>query len=94
MGMLAPGHPPAPHSHAYEQVCAIVKGRCDFHIGQEIIHCEEDLEQGSVCWMTVPPNVPHCNSNPYEKPVYELEILFPKRTADREESREVQIGKT
>lgn len=89
MGVLAPGHPPVPHRHRYEQICAIVKGKCDFHVGEEIIHCEADLEQGEVCWITIPPEVPHCNANPYEEPVYELEFFFPKRTEDREESREM-----
>ena len=31
MGVLAPGHLPVPHRHRYEQLCAIVKGKCDFH---------------------------------------------------------------
>ena len=91
MGVLAPGHEPVPHSHHYEQICAIVKGTCDFHVGDEVFHCQADLDSGDIVFITIPPNTPHCNANPYDEPVYELEFFFPKRTADREESVEHQV---
>ena len=91
MGIVHPGHVPGPHSHPYEQTCIIVKGKCDFHVGDEVIHCDADLERdGGLVFLTIPPDVEHWIDNPYDEPVYDLDIFYPKRTADREESKEVR----
>lgn len=89
MGIVYPDHIPGPHSHEYEQTCVILKGKCDFHVGEEVIHCEADAnDEASIYFLTIPPNVEHWIENKYSEPVYDLDIFWPKRTADRVESKE------
>ena len=40
--------------------------------------------------MTIPGGVMHWIENPYSEPVYNMDIFFPKRTEDRQESVEVR----
>ena len=96
MGVIQPGHVPGPHAHDYEQSVIIVKGKCDFHVvldGEEKVDtfdadiCSED---GAACFMTIPANAMHWIENPYDKPVYNMDLFIPKRTADRQESVEVR----
>ena len=70
MGVIQPGHVPGPHKHDYEQTVAILKGKCDFHVDDEVYTFDADLDK--------------------DRPVYNMDIFFPKRTADREESKEVR----
>ena len=50
---LHPHMDPSPHSHPYEQIFMIVKGRVKLHVGEQVIPCVE----GSV--VRIPPNVVH-----------------------------------
>jgi quercetin dioxygenase-like cupin family protein len=50
---LHPHMDPSPHSHPYEQLFMIVKGRVKLHVGEQVIECTE----GSV--VRIPPNVVH-----------------------------------
>ena len=74
----------------------IVKGKCDFHIvedGVENVYTfDADIanENGAACFMTIPSNAMHWIENPYDKPVYNMDLFIPKRTADRQESVEVR----
>lgn len=91
MGIIFPGHTPGPHSHPYEQTCVIVKGKCDFHVGDEVLHCEADVnDEASMVFLSIPANVEHWIENKYDEPVYDFDIFIPKRTADRQESVEVR----
>ena len=76
MGVIQPGHVPGPHKHDYEQTVVILKGKCDFHVDDKVY----TFDAGAMHWI----------ENPYDKPVYNMDIFFPKRTADREESVEVR----
>lgn len=91
MGVIQPGHIPGPHKHDYEQTVVIVKGKCDFHVDDQVYTFDADLDHdGGLCFMTIPAGAMHWIENPYDKPVYNMDIFFPKRTADREESKEVR----
>ena len=50
---LHPHMDPSPHSHPYEQIFMIVKGRVRLHVGDQVIACTE----GSV--VRIPPDVVH-----------------------------------
>lgn len=91
MGVIQPGHIPGPHAHPYEQTVVILKGKCDFHVGDEVFTFDADLDRnGGICFMTIPGGVEHWIDNPYDAPVYNMDIFCPKRTEDREESVEVR----
>ena len=91
MGVIMPNHVPGPHKHEYEQTVVILSGKCDFHVGDEVYTFDADvMEEGAVCFMTIPPNVMHWIENPYDRPVYNMDIFCPKRLEDRPESVEVR----
>ena len=50
---LHPHMEPSPHSHPYEQLFMIIKGRVKLHVGDEVIECTS----GAV--VRIPPNVIH-----------------------------------
>lgn len=94
MGLIQPNIEPGPHKHYYEQTVVILQGKCDFYVGEgdakEKFTFDAKLEDGGICFMTIPPNEVHWIENPYDKPVYNMDIFAPKRTEDREESVEVK----
>ncbi len=85
-----PGHEPGPHKHDYEQTIVILSGKCDFCVGDEKYTLEGTLEDGGISFMTIPGGVMHWIENPYDKPVLNMDIFYPKRTEDREESVQVR----
>lgn len=91
MGVIGSRHVPVPHAHDYEQICLIVKGKCDFHVGDRNLLCQGDArkEAGVVCF-TVPANEEHWIHNHYDSDAYDMDIFFPKRTGDRQESVEIR----
>ena len=50
---LLPHMDPSPHSHPYEQIFMILKGKVKLHVGEQVIECSE----GSV--VRIPPDVVH-----------------------------------
>lgn len=91
MGVIKPNHVPGPHKHDYEQTVIILKGRCDFHVGEEVFTFDSDMQKdGSVGFITIPGGVMHWIENPYDEPVYNMDIFYPKRVEDRPESVEVR----
>jgi quercetin dioxygenase-like cupin family protein len=55
---LHPNMDPSPHSHPYEQIFMILKGRVQLHVGDECFTCTA----GSV--IRIPPNVVHWSDPP------------------------------
>lgn len=91
MGEISPGHKPGPHSHDYEQTVVILDGKCDFVVGGKTYVIEANFnDEASIVFMTIPANVEHYIHNHYDRPVYNMDIFYPKRTADRKESVEVR----
>ena len=89
LGVLEPGHIPGPHAHEYEQTVIILKGKCDFHVGDEVVTIDADFEKdGNIFFMTIPGNVEHWIHNHYDKPVFNMDLFIPKRLEDRPESVE------
>jgi len=58
---LHPHMDPSPHSHPYEQIFMILKGKVKLHVGDEVIECTA----GSV--VRIPPNVVHWAEPPDPK---------------------------
>lgn len=58
---LYPGMQPSPHSHVYEQIFMLLKGRVKLHVGDDVYDCKE----GTV--IRIPPNVEHWAEAPDEK---------------------------
>lgn len=56
----------SPHSHPWEQLCFIVDGACDFHVGDETV----SVEEGDIFF--VPPDTPHYSDPPED----ECTIMF------------------
>ncbi len=50
---LHPHMDPSPHSHPYEQIFMIIKGRVMLHVGEQVIECKA----GAV--VRIPPDVVH-----------------------------------
>lgn len=55
---LHPHMDPSPHSHPYEQIFMILKGRVKLHVGDQVFMCTA----GSV--VRIPPNVVHWSEPP------------------------------
>lgn len=51
--LLHPGLVSKPHSHEYEQIFQLLKGRVKLHVGDQVIECTE----GTI--VRIPPNVEH-----------------------------------
>ena len=90
MGEIQPGIAPGPHTHDYEQTVVILSGKCDFYVGDKKYTFDATLEDGGICFMTIPGGVVHWIENPYDKPVMNMDIFCPKRTEDREQSLPVR----
>ena len=74
LNFVEPGHEPKPHSHIQEQLVYIIKGECDFHVGEEVFQLKED---GLLC---VPPNAEHYIVAKGKEPVIDLDVFSPKRS--------------
>ena len=90
MGEIQPGKKPGPHKHFYEQTAIILKGKCDFHIEDEVYTLSGDLEDGGISFLTIPPDKLHWIENPYDEPCLNMDIFCPKRAEDRPESVQVR----
>lgn len=73
MNWLEPGMDLNPHSHPFEQVVYIVKGKVRFHIGDETF----DAEAGSV--IRIPANVEHYGEPLGDEPALNLDVFAPIR---------------
>jgi quercetin dioxygenase-like cupin family protein len=73
MNWLEPGMEVRPHSHPFEQVACVVKGRMRFHVGDEVIECGP----GSV--LRIPPDVVHCGEVVGDEVVMNLDVFSPIR---------------
>lgn len=73
MNWLEPGMDLNPHSHPFEQIAYIVKGRVRFHVGDETF----DAGPGSL--IRIPPNVEHYGEPLGDEPVLNLDIFSPIR---------------
>ncbi len=72
---LHPGMQSAPHSHSYEQIFMILKGRVTLHVGAQVFDCPA----GTV--IRIPPNVEHWAEAPTEAdgPALNMDIWTPLR---------------
>ena len=72
---LNPGMQSSPHSHVYEQIFMLLKGRVRLHVGDEV----HQMEEGSV--IRIPPNVEHWAEAPDEAdgPAINMDIWTPLR---------------
>lgn len=70
---LKPGHEPRPHSHIFEQIVYIIKGKVKFHVGEESVL----LEEGGL--LVIPPNVEHYAEALGDETVVNLDVFTPKR---------------
>ncbi len=73
MNWLEPGMEVRPHSHPFEQVVYIVKGRIRFRIGDEVV------EGGPGSLIRIPPNVEHCGEPIGDETVMNLDVFSPIR---------------
>lgn len=73
MNWLQPGMEVRPHSHPFEQVVYIVKGRIRFRIGDDVV----EAGPGSV--LRIPPDVEHCGEPIGDEPVHNLDVFSPIR---------------
>jgi quercetin dioxygenase-like cupin family protein len=73
MNWLDPGMEVNPHSHPFEQVVFIVKGRMRFSVGDEV----HEVGPGSV--LRVPPDVVHCGEPIGDEQVLNLDVFSPIR---------------
>ena len=73
MNWLEPGMEVRPHSHPFEQVVYVVKGRMRFVIGGE----ESVVEEGGL--VRIPPDVEHCGEPLGVHPVMNLDVFSPIR---------------
>jgi quercetin dioxygenase-like cupin family protein len=71
---LLPGFAPQPHTHPFEQIAYIIRGHCDFRVGEVVHH----MVPGSV--VVVPPNVDHGLIMTHDEEVVNLDIFTPKRS--------------
>jgi len=73
MNWLQPGMQTRPHSHPFEQISCVIKGKLRFVLGGEVIEAQE----GSV--IRVPPGVEHYGEPMDDQPVLNLDIFAPFR---------------
>lgn len=71
---ILPGFVPKAHAHPYEQIAYIMRGHCDFRVGDVVHH----MGPGSV--VVVPPNVEHGLVMTHDEEVVNLDIFTPKRS--------------
>ena len=65
------------HAHDYEQTVFIYQGECEFYVDGIPYHMDEG------CLMVVPPDVEHGIAPLGNIPYMDMDIFYPKRTADR-----------
>jgi quercetin dioxygenase-like cupin family protein len=72
---LYPGMQSAPHSHSYEQIFMILKGRVTLHVGDQVFDCPA----GTV--IRIPPNVEHWAEAPSDAdgPALNMDVWTPLR---------------
>lgn len=72
---LHPEMKPSPHSHPWEQIFMILKGRVKLHVGDEVF----DMRDGS--FVRIPPNVVHYSEPPLPEDgvAHNLDIFAPLR---------------
>lgn len=73
LNYFTPGHEPKPHSHIYEQIVYIIKGKAKFHVGNE----EVILDEGGL--LVIPPNIEHYLEAIGDENVLNLDVFTPKR---------------
>lgn len=73
MNWLEPGMETNPHSHPFEQIVYIVKGRMRFHVGDEV------LEGGPGSLIRIPPDVEHYGHPIGDETVLNLDVFSPIR---------------
>ncbi len=73
MNYLEPGMEVRPHSHPFEQIAYIVKGRMKFTVGEEV----HELGPGGV--IHIPPDAVHCGEPLGDELVMNLDIFSPIR---------------
>lgn len=73
MNYLEPGHEPRPHSHPHEQIAYIISGRCEFHVGDEVI----PMGPGDV--LVIPGGVTHHAVVVGDEVVVNLDVFSPRR---------------
>ena len=73
MNWLEPGMEVRPHSHPFEQLVMILKGRVRFHVGDEVV----DAEPGSM--LRIPPDVMHYAEPLGDEVALNLDIFSPIR---------------
>ncbi len=73
MNWLDPGMEVNPHSHPFEQVVFIVKGRMKFTVGDDV------LEAGPGSLIRIPPDVVHCGEPIGDEQVLNLDVFSPIR---------------
>ena len=73
MNYLQPGMEVRPHSHPFEQIAYIVKGKMKFVVG-DAVHV---VEAGGV--IHIPPDVEHCGEPIGDEEVMNLDVFSPIR---------------
>ena len=73
MNWLEPGMDVRPHSHPFEQLAYVIKGRMRFVIGGE----ECVVEEGGL--VRIPPDVEHCGEPLGNETVMNLDVFSPIR---------------
>lgn len=74
MNVLQPGMELNPHTHEFEQIAFIMKGRAIYHVGDQ----HEEVGPGAI--FAVPAGVPHYIEPLGDEPVYNLDVFAPPRT--------------
>jgi quercetin dioxygenase-like cupin family protein len=74
MNWLSPGMEPRPHSHPFDQVACILRGRMRFIVGDEVL----EVGPGSV--VRIPAGVQHCGETIGDEVVMNLDVFSPIRT--------------
>ena len=74
MNHCEPGMEPRPHSHDFDQIALITKGRAIYHIGEE----ENDVGPGSV--MLIPAGVEHWIEPTGDETVHNIDVFAPARS--------------
>jgi quercetin dioxygenase-like cupin family protein len=73
MNWLSPGLTPNPHSHPFEQLVLILRGRVRFHVGDDVVEC------GPGSMVRVPPDVMHWAEPVGDEVCLNLDVFSPVR---------------
>ena len=74
MNHCEPGMEPRPHSHDFDQIALITKGRAIYHIGEE----DNDVGPGSI--MLIPAGAEHWIEPTGEETVHNIDVFAPARS--------------